>query len=128
MTLSADTTRRYMRALFMMLFMFTTLTALTSCEPEDDDPFYLTGSWQQVAPTIDGYAAYTFYGDGTGYYYVDDYYGEDVYDFVWWTEGPSGLVIDYGYGDIYSYGYSVQGYDLYLYPDDGGNPLVFRAI
>ena len=128
MNLSTDTTRRYMRTLFMMLFMFATLTALTSCEPDDDNPFYLNGTWQQVAPTIDGYAAYTFYSDGTGYYYVDDYYGEDEYDFVWWTEGPSGLVIDYGYGDVYSYGYSVQRYDLYLYPDDGSNPLVFRAI
>lgn len=129
MTLSADTTRRSLRALLMMLLTITAFTTLTSCDPDDEDqPYYLTGTWVQVAPTIDGYASYTFYGNGTGYYYVNDYYGEDEYDFAWWTEGPSGLVIDYGYGEVYSFGYSLSGNNLYLYPDNGDNPLVLSAI
>ncbi|MDE6683626.1 MAG: hypothetical protein K2J94_00420 [Duncaniella sp.] len=127
MTPSTATTRRSLRALFVMLLAFTAFTSLSSCEP-DDDPFYFSGTWVQVAPAIDGYASYTFYDNGTGYYYVNDAYGEDVYDFGWWTDGPAGLVIDYGYGETYYFAYSMQGNSLYLYPDDGSNPLVLNAI
>lgn len=128
MTQSIAPTRHPLRALFLMLLALTAFTTFTSCDPEDDEFYYLTGTWVQVAPTIDGYASYSFYDDGTGYYYVNDDWGEDGYNFAWWTEGNSGLVIDYGYGEVYSFGYSLSGNNLYLYPDDGGDPLVLSAI
>lgn len=122
--------KKSLRLLGLFIITLCAATALSSCEPDDDDLYYYDspiGDWQQVAPTVDGYVSYSFYGDRTGVYYVSDYYGDDDYDFVWWTNGIA-MTIDFGGGEMYYYTWQIQGDNLYLTPDDGSVPIVLRYI
>jgi len=120
------TAKKSLRTLGLFMAMLSAVTTLSSCDPDDDLYYSIEGYWQQIAPSVDGYVSYSFYNDGTGEYYVNDYYGEEFNDFIWWTNGMT-LTVDYGY-DIYYYTWQTQGDNLYLTPDDGSAPLVFRYI
>lgn len=116
-----------LRAWMLMIVAIIAALPLCSCETDDDYYYSVEGTWVQVAPAVGGYAEYAFYDDGSGYYYIDDYQGEDEYWFDWWVSG-SDLYIDYGGGEMYRFYWSLNGYDLYLYPDNGSDPLVLRVV
>ncbi len=103
---------------FLGLFIITlcAATALSSCEPDDDDYYYsIVGSWQQVAPEYG--PVYQFNGDGTGMCY-DDYYGDSY--FTWSAdEYTIGLYFTNGYeASTEYYDYSFRGNSLYMYPQN----------
>ncbi|MBD5345016.1 MAG: hypothetical protein HDR90_08550 [Bacteroides sp.] len=99
--------------------------AFTSC---DDDDYYnnpLVGRWELVAPTDVDYNCFYFYPDGTGQYYVDDFWGEDWYYFSWEVNGPN-LAVYFNNGDVWYYSWTVQGSSLYLYAPGENVPYVYN--
>lgn len=101
--------------------------SLTSCD--DDDEYYgnpLVGTWQMIAPLDGFYNEFTFYSDGSGAYYVEDSWGSDTYYINWYLYG-SQLQVDFpDQMDTMYFTCSIQGYNLFLYPDNGGNPWVYQ--
>lgn len=112
----------------LFLAIFIACVSLSSCADEDDyyDYYDLVGKWCEVAPYYG--SVYTFYGNGTGSWYDNS----DPYDpyeyYIYWSVSGSELCIDYGDGDLYYYGWSIQDNTLYLYPDVGGNPIVLQPF
>lgn len=113
----------------MLTVILVSAMCFTACD-DDDDYYYgnpIVGDWQMVSQTGYFYNEFTFYPDGTGTYYVEDQYGSDTYYIQWDTYG-SQLTVDFpNQMDTMYFNWSVQGNTLYLYPDDGGNPWVYRA-
>lgn len=65
-------------SLSLILVMFVALFT-TSC---DDDDYYcspIEGNWEIVDPPNVDYNEYSFFHDGTGAYYIEDYYGNSTY-------------------------------------------------
>ncbi len=113
------TAKKSLRMFGLMLAVILAATSLSSCDPDDDNYYYdITGSWMEVAPDYGN--IYYFYGDGTGY--CQDYNGEYYFD---WDVDDWNLYLDFYDGYYETYGWSMQGNSLYLYPD-GGNPIVLQ--
>lgn len=117
---------RYTSLLSVILLAMLTVSA---CDTEDD--YYgspIVGSWRMVAPLDQFYNEFTFYPDGTGSYFVDDYWGPDTYYIEWYTEGPELWVYfpDTMGADNMYFRWRVIGSSLYLYPDGGGTPWVYQ--
>lgn len=119
--------KKSLRTLSLFMVTLFAVTALTSCDPDEDDFFYydIMGRWQQVAP--DYGPIYDFYENGTGTCY-DDYYDE-LYYFEWEADNyylTLYFTDGYDYTVVY-YSWSFQGNSLYLYPDNNySNPLVLK--
>lgn len=117
------------RHVFNLAVILSTLLALTACDP-DDDYYYdppIVGGWQLIAPSTIGYNEFYFYPDGSGTYYVDDYYGEDSYYIEWDIYGQQLTVYFPDQGDTMYFSWAVRGATLYLYPSGGGEPWVYQA-
>lgn len=112
----------------MVVALIIASITLVSCD-DDDDYYYgspLVGTWQMVAPVGQFYNEFTFYANGSGSYYVEDYYGSDEYYIEWWTNG-SALTVDFpDEMDTMYFTYRISGYSLYLYPSEGGEPWVYQ--
>lgn len=110
--------------IFALALLVTSLFTLTGCADEND--FYgpsIIGGWQLVS-TNTGYNEFTFYPDGSGSYYVDDYYGEDYYYIDWETWGNQLNI--YFPTETWQFSWSIRNGYLYLYPYGGGEPWVYQ--
>lgn len=110
---------RSMRFLPLFVVALMASLSLTSCEPDDDNYYSFVGTWEEVAPN-NGF--FTFYNNGSGYW--SDYYGNQDW-FDWWTSGQSITIQWDDYPTDY-YNWSFAGNSLYLYPYNGGNPIVLQ--
>ncbi|MCI9286077.1 MAG: hypothetical protein HFJ91_09915 [Muribaculaceae bacterium] len=116
------------RPVLLLGMMLVAMVMLQSCDP-DDDYYYddppLVGTWELVSPPTIGYNEFTFYPDGSGTYYVNDYYGEDTYYIEWEAWGGQLTVYFPGQMDTMYFNWSIRGNNLYLYPDDGSGPWIY---
>lgn len=115
------------RKILVMMVAVMSVMALSSCD--DDDTYYgnpLTGRWQLIAPTNVNYNEWVLNPNGTGTYFVSDYWGDDYYPIRWNSYGNQ-LQVYFQNGEVWNYGWTVQGYTLYLYPDNSGIPLVYQS-
>ncbi len=110
--------------LALMVIAIVAGWSMTSCDDGDYYNHPLVGNWALVAPTNVDYNEYYFYPDGTGQYFVSDYWGQDYYNFAWDTAGPNLTVYFYN-GDVWQFGWTVQGNSLYLYSGNDPVPYVY---
>lgn len=115
---------------FPALLLITIFVGLTSCS---DEPYYydappFVGGWQLVGPPSVGYNEFVFYPDGSGTYYVNDYYGEDTYYMEWEVYGSQLTVYFPSDFDTMYFSWRYANGYLYLYPDGGGQPWVYSPF
>ena len=119
--------KQILRFSVILLTVMLYALPLTSCDDDDyfGDP--LVGTWQMVAPADSFYNEFTFNPDGSGTYYVEDWFGADTYYIEWYTTGRDRLVVEFpNEWDSMYFIYNVSGRSLYLYPEEGGDPWVYR--
>lgn len=114
-------------SLSLLLVMFAAMF-MTSCD-DDDDYWYspLEGSWTIVDPPGVDYNEYTFYSDGTGVYYIEDYAGNPSYYFTWETFNNN-LYVYFNMGETWRFTWLIRDGYLYLYSPGSGVPLVYAPF
>lgn len=113
------------RSVMAIVAVIMACMTMTSCQ---DDNYYnhpLVGNWELVAPAGEDYNCFYFYPDGSGQYYVEDYWGNDWYNFAWETDGNY-LTVYFRNGDVWYYRWAMQGYSLYLYTQGNIEPYVYN--
>ncbi|MDE5727690.1 MAG: hypothetical protein K2H83_03825 [Duncaniella sp.] len=111
----------------LLAVIMTAALSLTSCVVDDEDPF-ITGNWRMVAPLGDFYNEFSFRRNGTGYYYVEDYYGQDTFDIIWYTSGNQLTVEFPDQMDQMYFTWQSNGDVLYLYPWEGGDTWIYNRF
>lgn len=111
----------------LLLVMFVSLFTTTSCD--DDHHYYnpIVGNWSLTDPVDAYYNEYYFYPDGTGIYYIDDYYGESTYYFTWETY-HSYLYVYFNTGETWTYRWDFRYGCLYLYPIGSPYPFIYQPF
>lgn len=123
-----------LRHLFLLLGVVSTMFVLSSCDPDEDAYWGVTGFWSYQGDAmgssgIADYNEFYFAPNGTGTYscYADNGYGPwTTYNITWWTSGGY-LSIQVPGWDQWNYRYEVTPGWLYLYPDYGGPYLIYRS-
>lgn len=113
-------------SLSLILVMFVALFT-TSC---DDDEGYcspIEGNWEIVDPPNVDYNEYSFFHDGTGAYYIEDYYGNSTYYFTWQIYGDS-LYVYFTTGDTWTFRWYISNGYLYLYRNGAVVPLIYAPF